>query len=342
MRKLRVLVLVHEDLVPPETTEGRDPKEVALWRTEYDVCHQLRALGHTVRVLGVQSDLAPIRSAIEDFRPDVAFNLLEEFHGVALYDQHIVSYLELMKVPYTGCNPRGLTLSHDKALCRKILGYHRVPGPRFHVFPMNRRTRRPQRLRFPLFVKSAVEDASYGISQASVVTDDARLAERVEFVHEKIGTDALVEEYVDGRELYVSVIGNERLRSFPVLEMDFGKLPEGAHRIATAKIKWDEKYQDSIDLTVARAKELDESAERAISRLAKRVYRLLDMSGYGRIDLRLDADGVPHVIEVNANPDLAFDDLFAETALLAGVKYPQLINRILGLGLRYRAQWRHG
>lgn len=339
-RKLRVLVLVHEDLVPPEHLDGSTPQEVARWRTEYDVCHQLRDLGHDVRVLGVQTDLGVIRSAIEEHRPHLAFNLLEEFHNVAVYDQHVVSYLELMKTPYTGCNPRGLMLSHDKALCRKILSFHRVPGPRFAVFPMDRKIKRPKRLGFPLFVKSAVEDASLGISQASVVHDDEKLFERVRFIHERVGTDALVEEYIDGRELYVSVIGNDRLQAFPVLEMDFGKLPSDAPRIATAKIKWDEEYQDRIDVTVARAKNLPEGAETRIERVAKRVYRILGMSGYARIDMRLDGEGNAHIIEVNANPDLAADDLFAETAALAGIDYAALVRRIVGLGLRYRAQWR--
>lgn len=340
MRALRVLVLVHEDLVPPDSAEGFTEKEIAVWRTEYDVVSTLRRLGHDVQVIGVQTDLAAIREAIEDHRPHIAFNLLEEFHNVAVYDQHVAGYLELMKVPYTGCNPRGLMLSHDKALCRKILTYHRVPGPRFQLFPMNRRTKPSKRLRYPLFVKSAVEDASLGISQASVVTDESKLRARVEFIHESIGTDALVEEYVDGREMYVSVIGNERLQAFPILEMDFGRMAEGAHRIATAKIKWDHEYQDRVDVTVARAKGLDPTVERRIQRMAKRVYRLLDMSGYARVDLRLDADDVPHLIEVNANPDLAADDLFAETALLAGVPYDKLLARIVGLGRRYRAQWR--
>lgn len=339
-KKLRVLVLVHEDLVPPESLEGLDDERRGELRTEFDVCHGLRGLGHEVRVLGVQTDLSPIREAIGEFEPDIAFNLLEEFHGVALYDQHVVSYLELMKTPYTGCNPRGLTLTHDKALCRKILGFHRVPGPRFAVFPMNRKVQRPARLDFPLFVKSAVEDASLGISQASVVNDDEKLGQRVKFIHERVGTDALVEEYVEGREIYVSVMGNDRLVAFPVLEMDFGRMPEEQYRIATAKVKWDEAYQERIDVTVRPATDLDPAVERRISRLARRIFRLLGMSGYARIDLRLDDQGVPHLIEVNANPDLAADDLFAETALLSGIAYPQLLERILRLGLNYRAQWR--
>jgi D-alanine-D-alanine ligase len=173
-----------------------------------------------------------------------------------------------------------------------------------------------------------------------VVTDDEKLAARVKFIHERVGTDALVEEYVDGREIYVSVLGNDRLQAFPILEMDFGKMPDDQYRIASAKVKWDEAYQERIDVTVKPVEGLDPAVVRRISRLARRVFRLLDLSGYARIDLRLDAQDQAHVIEVNANPDLASDDLFAETALLAGIEYPRLLERILRLGLNYRAQWR--
>jgi D-alanine-D-alanine ligase len=340
MKRLRVLVLVHEDLVPPDSLEGTTAKERMAWQTEYDVVIALREMGHNVKVLGLLNDLSILRTAIEEFKPHICFNLLEEFHGVAVYDQHVVSYLELMKTPYTGCNPRGLTIAHDKALCRKILSFHRVPGPRFAVFPMDRKSKRPARLEFPLFVKSAVEDASLGISQASVVYDDEKLMERVGFVHEKIGTDALVEEYIDGRELYVSVMGNLRLQSFPVLEMVFEKLPEVAHRIATAKVKWDEAYQEKIGLDVDVAEDLSEALQRRISRLAKRVYRILGLTGYARLDMRLTESGEIYLIEANPNPDLADGDLFAESAYQAGTSYPTLLRRILNLGLSHRAQWR--
>lgn len=339
MRKLRVLLLVHEDLVPPESLEGHKPADIMKWRTEYDVAQGLSDCGHEVRVLGVRSDLGVIRDAIEDFRPRIAFNLLEEFHGVALYDQHVVSYLELLRMPYTGCNPRGLTLCHDKALCRKILAYHRVPGPRFALFPMARRTQLSSRLRFPLFVKSATEDASWGISQASVVHDEKQLRERVEFIHETVGTDALVEEYVDGRELYVGIIGNQRLRVLPTIEMTFPNLPEGAPRIATEKVKWDENYQKKIGLRTEVPRDLDDRMQRRIADLTKRIYRILGMSGYARLDLRLSPDGIPHLIEVNPNPDLASDDLLADAAEMVDLSYTQMLQKILNLGLRYRAQW---
>src|SRR5262245_29378850 len=201
----RIIVLTHEELVPPEAVD-RETVETAEWKTEYDVMTELRKLGHEVRAVGVARDLTPIRDAIVDWKPHLAFNLLEEFHGVAVYDQHMAAYLELMRQPYTGCNPRGLMLAHDKVLSKKVLSYHRINVPDFVVVAKGRRFRRPKHLEFPLLVKSAVEDASFGIAQASVVTSDAKLADRVSYLHEQLSTDALVEEFVEGRELYVGVM----------------------------------------------------------------------------------------------------------------------------------------
>ncbi len=336
------MLLCHEDLVPPDVLPPDQGSAMEPWRTEYDVVSTLRNLGHEVQVVGVNDDLGVIRRAIDGFHPHIAFNLTEEFHGEAIYDQHVVSYLELMRMPYTGCNPRGLMLAHDKGLCRKILAYHRVNGPRFVVYPMHRKIHPPTRLKYPLFVKSQVEDASLGISQASVVEDEEKLRERVSFVHERIGTDAIVEEYIEGRELYIGILGNQRLRTFPVWEMVFRKIPEGTKRIATAKAKWDAAYQERMGIDIQAAENLAPEVVDRISRMAKRVYRILGLSGYARLDLRLDPEDRIHLIEVNPNPDLAYDDLLAESAQQAGMDYPTLLTRILSLGLQHRVQWYTG
>jgi len=340
MRKLRILVLVHSDLVPPDDLEGCTDKQIAEWKTEYDVVSHLRILGHDVQPLGVSSDLGVIRAAIEEFKPHVCFNMLEEFHGVALYDQHVVSYLELMRQPYTGCNPRGLTLAHDKALSKKLLAFHRIPAPRFRVFPVGRKVQIPKWLEYPLLVKSLTEEASLGISQASLVSSDEKLAERVAFVHEKIGTDAIAEQYIDGRELYLGILGNQRLQTLPLWEMVFTKLPEGSQPIATARVKWDEKYQETIGVKTGPAKDLPKDALDRIARLCKRAYRVLGLSGYARVDMRLAADGTVYVIEANPNPQLALDEEFAESAAHIGIEYETLISRIVSLGRSYRAHWR--
>ena len=227
MKRLRVLVLLHPDLIPPELSAGYTEQQINVWKTEYDVVSTLRAAGHEVRPLGVHDELKPIRDEIDSWKPDVAFSLLEQFHGEVIYDQNVVSYLELMRVPYTGCNPRGLMLARGKDLSKTLVHYHRIPVPAFAVFPKHRKVRRPTRLGLPLIVKSVSEDLSWGISQASVVDSDEKLEERVTFIHERIGTAAIAEQYVEGRELYVGVLGNDRLRVLPVWELEFGNMAHG-------------------------------------------------------------------------------------------------------------------
>jgi len=333
MKPLRVLVLLHPDLVPPDSLKGRSEQEINEWKTQYDVVSTLRALGHDVRPLGVENELKPIRDEIESWKPDVVFNLLEQFHGEAVYDQNVASYLELLRVPYTGCNPRGLVLARGKDLSKKLLIYHRIPLPPFAVFPMRRKVRRPPRLGLPLIVKSLSEDASYGISQASVVESDEKLAERVTFIHERIGTAAIAEQYIEGRELYVGVLGNDRLRVFPIWELDFGSLPQGSRPIATEKVKHDLEYQQRHSIDVGPAKDLSPQVVATIQKAAKRIYRTLELDGYARIDFRLSADGIPYYIEANPNPEIAKAEEFASAAKHDGIEYPELIQRIVTLGI---------
>jgi D-alanine-D-alanine ligase len=332
VKKLRVLALCDESLVPPEDWKGKDVANVE-WKTEFDVMHTLRELGHEVRVLGVGSELGVIRNVISEFKPDIAFNLLEGFAEVPTWDQNVVAYLELLRLDYTGCNSRGLLLSRDKALAKKILSYHRIRGADFVVIPRQRTVRRPRRLRFPLIVKSLTMDASIGISQASVVEDDAKLEERVRFIHNSIGTDALVEEYIEGRELYVGILGNHRLQVLPIWELSFASMPEESRKIATERLKWSMLYQKKHGIVSGPAKDLPEALVRQIGSVCKRVYRSLMLSGYARIDLRLTEDGRVYILEANPNPQLAFGEDFAESAEAAGIEYGPLLERILRLGV---------
>jgi D-alanine-D-alanine ligase len=333
VRRLRVLVLTHPDLVPPESTKGYTPQQINEWKTEYDVVSTLRAAGHEVRPLGVHDELKPVRDAIEEFKPDVVFTLLEQFHGEVIYDQNVASYLELMRIPYTGCNPRGLMLARGKDLSKTLVHYHRIPVPTFGVFPMRRKVKRPARLALPLIVKSLSEDASWGISQASVVDTDEKLAERVAFIHEKIGTAAIAEQYIEGREIYVGVLGNERLRVLPVWELKFGSMAEGAWPIATEKVKHDQNYQERVGILDGPAKDLAPELTSRIERIAKRVYRTLGLDGYARIDFRLTGDGIPYFLEANPNPEIAKSEEFATAARHDGLAYPDLLHRILTLGI---------
>ena len=337
MKSLKVLVLMHKQLVPPEDTSGINTQK-ADWKTEFDVVTTLRKIGHEVEPLGVETDLGIIRSAIDAFKPHIVFNMLEAFHNVAIFESNVVSYLELLKIPYTGCNPRGLLLAKDKGLSKKLMAYHRIPMPEFAVFRRGQKIRVPKAMTFPMIVKSLTEESSVGISQASVVEDEQKLRERITFIHESIGTDALVERFIDGRELYVGVMGNQRLRVFPVWEMQFTNMPDDVHRIATERVKWNPKYQEKYGIQTAELKDAPDGAGDRIRHLCKRVYRSLELSGYARIDLRLDKDGKIYVLEANPNPQIAQNEDFAESAKQAGMPYTDLLQQIITLGLQWRPE----
>jgi D-alanine-D-alanine ligase len=338
LNKLRVLALMHRHLVPPETIEEGTDITAAPWRTEYDVVSSLTAMGHDVRPLPVHDDLGDIRRASEEWKPHIAFNLLEGFDDISIFDQNVVSHLELLKLSYTGCNPRGLLLARDKSLSKKLLAYHRIHVPEFEVVRIGRPIRRSKRLAFPLMVKSLTQEASIGISQASVVDSDDKLKERVAFIHESIGTAAIVEQYIEGRELYVGILGNQTLQALPVWELFFKNMPEGAKRIATDRVKWSVKYQKKYGIDSGPAVDLPEAKSDDIQHLCKRAYRALELSGYARIDLRLDEAGNVWVLEANPNPQIARGEDFAESALKLGITYEAVLQRIINLGLRWQPE----
>jgi D-alanine-D-alanine ligase len=328
---------MQKECMPRESIEGLSPREIAPWKMEYDVCAALANLGHEVREVGVADDLSVVVGACAEPKPDVVFNLLETFYGERSYVPFVLAYLELIRQPYTGCNPAGMILTHSKALAKRILRSHRIRVPDFVVFEKGRRIRRPRRLEFPLIVKSVSEHGSVGIAQTSIVRDDDKLRERVEFIHEQLDTPAMAERYIDGREFYVGILGNRRLTTFPVWELTFDNLPEGVPRIATEKVKWDYGYQEKRGVMTRPADDLPPELAGRIVRISKRAYKALGQTGYARIDLRMDEGGELYFLESNPNPQLAYGEDFAESAEAGGIGYEPLIQRIVNLGLSARA-----
>jgi D-alanine-D-alanine ligase len=333
-KKLKVLVLF--DGVQPTPIDADLSKEMKTeeWETEANVMAALKELGHVPEHLAIFDDVDLVRQKMESFQPDVLFNLVEQFKNNPGFDQNIVSLLEMQGVPFTGCGSTGLTLCKHKGISKKILGHHGIPTPNFVVIPRGQRIGGPRKLKFPILVKPVKEEASYGISRASFVETDESFRERVGFVHEKYSSDAIAEEYIEGRELYVSIMGNTRLTVFPMRELMFREVPPNEPRIATYKAKWDEKYRKRWGLEGQFAENLDAALVKEIEKMCKDIYRLLTIDGYARIDLRLTADNKPYFIEANPNPHLAADEDFAQSALRAGLRYPQLIQAIVGLGMR--------
>lgn len=336
MKHLRVILLIQELLVPPDCFEDLDDDDFDLVKTEYDVRVELENYGHEVLMVGLSDSLAPLDEALASFEPDIVFNLLEEFRGSRERSHAVLAYLELRGVPYTGCNPRGLLLAQDKALSKALLRHHGIQTPNFLVVAEGRKP--PQRrLRFPIIVKSLHGDASEGLSQASVVRSQAKLAARVEFIHRNHG-DALIEEYIPGRELYCGVLGYRKLTALPVWEMRMTKLPANVPNIATERIKWDLAYQEKVGVKIGRARRLSPALEARIQATSKRAFSLLKMSGWGRIDFRLTPEGEPYFLEANPNGDIALVEEFASSAKAAGFSYLELLHAVINIGLRAAKQ----
>lgn len=333
-KKLRVLALF--DAIAPTTLDQDLSAELKTedWKTEANVLGALAQLGHVVEHQAIFDDLDVLRQKLTAFQPDVIFNLADQFKNNRAWDQAIVSFLDMQGVPYTGCGSTGLTLCKHKGISKKILGYHRIHVPEFVMIARGARIARPRRLKFPILVKPLKEEASLGISQASFVENDDQFRERVAFIHERYAGDVIAEEYIEGRELYVSVMGNLQLRVFPIRELVFREVPPDEPKIATYRAKWDEEYRKKWGLQNQFAEGLDPALTARIESTCKRIYRLLTIDGYARIDLRLTAAGEVYFIEANPNPILAEDEDFAQSAAKAGMAYPQLIDRIIRLGLK--------
>jgi D-alanine-D-alanine ligase len=332
-KKLKVLALF--DAIAPTTLDQDLSAELKTddWKTEAHVLAALEKLGHATQHLAIFDDLDLVRQKLQNFEPDVIFNLADQFKNNRAFDQNIVSFLEMQGLPFTGCSSTGLTLCKHKGISKKILGYHRIHVPDFVTIARGKRIARPPRLKFPVLVKPLKEEASFGISQASFVENDDQFKERVQFIHEKYDNDVIAEEYIEGRELYVSILGNHRLQVLPIRELLFREVPPDEPKIATYRAKWDEEYRQRWGLQNQFAEGLDPALVAEIEDRCKRIYHLLTIDGYARLDLRVTANQEVYFIEANPNPILAEDEDFAQSALKAGLTYPQLIERIVRLAL---------
>jgi D-alanine-D-alanine ligase len=328
--KILVLFDLQRSPKPDETPfTMRELREEEDKPTEADVISCLKRLDHEVEQLAVFDNVLAIVEKIRAFAPDVVFNLTESFDTKREHEPNIPALLELLKVKYTGAGPDALLLCKDKSLAKKILAYHHVRVARFVVSKKARPRRTLKRFTFPAFVKPIGEEGSDGISQASFARDEAEALERIRFLHEKFSGDVMIEEYIEGRELYVSVLGSKRLSVFPPRELFFGQVPEDVPKFATFSAKWDDAYRKKWGIKNGPPAALPEGVAEALEYVARKAYRTLKIRGLGRIDVRLTPQNEVIVLEANPNPSLAKEDDFAQSAATAGVPYDQLIQKIL-------------
>ena len=328
---MKVLILfdVAYHSAAAETFSAQELKDEEDKPTEADVLSCLQRLGHDVDTLAVFDDVLCIVEKLKSFAPEVVFNLTESFHSNRAHEPNIPALLELMRVKYTGARPDGLMLCKDKALAKKVLAYHRVRVPHFVISTEQRPLKRLRRFVYPAFVKPVGEESSDGIAKASFAKSEEEALERARFIHEKFHCDALIEEYIDGRELYLSVMGNRKLTVLPPREIFFHDVPEDTPKFATFKAKWDDTYRKKWGIQNGPATELPTGVDARLARLARKVYRVLKIRGFGRVDVRITPAGEVVVIEANPNPSLACEDDFAQSAATAGLPYDALIQKIL-------------
>jgi len=330
-RKLHVTVLVDAAEITKDNPDFEIQPEVPT--TEYHVISALRKLGHEVSVLGAVSDIGTIAGTLTEHSPDLVFNLTEAFDGDRRMDKNIAALLEMLDVPFTGTGAAGLMLCRDKRLCKELLSLHKIRVPRFFSVPWGSRIPVAKTVHYPLVVKPALEDSSEGISNASLVNNSAELQERARYMHERWQQPAIAEEYIDGRELYVGILGNKRLTVLPPREFFFDSNGGAGPQLATYRVKWNEQYREKWNIRFGFA-ELDQATLRNVGHVCKKVFRVLQLRDYGRIDLRLTHDNKVIILEANPNPDLAYGEEVAEAAEHSGLTYEELIDRILHIALR--------
>jgi D-alanine-D-alanine ligase len=330
-RPLSIIVLVDPATIPPDDSQFRNPPDTPI--TEYHVCEGLRLLGHHVTVQGAERDIAVVAKNLAEHDPDLVFNLTEQFCGDRRLDKNIAALLELLDLPFTGAGAMGLMLARDKRLCKEILRLHKIRVPMFISLPHQHAIRVPKNLPYPMVVKPAFEDSSEGISNASLVYDADALRNRAAFIHERWSQPAIAEEYIEGRELYVSVIGNQRLTVLPPRECFFNAEDSEGPVMLTYRCKWDHEYREKWKIEFGFA-ELEPAVLKKIERVCKRAYRALQLQDYGRIDLRLTPEDKLVILEANPNPDIAYGEEVAEAADRAGIDYESLIDRVIRLALK--------
>ncbi len=301
------------------------------------VARALRKAGHKTSVLGGHGDVKKLITGLGRRKPDLVFNLMETFGDSQLGAVGVVGLLDLLGLPYTGGGPGEFYLQEDKGLAKKLLAYEKVLCPDFAVFSRDADFETGGNLRPPFFVKPLRMDASIGIDAKSLVHTVRELMERVAFIHEQVHDSALAEEYVEGREFYVGVLGNQEPTAFPPIEMDFSGMPDGAPHVLDAKAKWDEESAEYKGSKAVLADVPDELRAR-LKKVALDAYRALRVRDYGRVDLRLTEAGEIYVIEVNASCYLEQSGEFATAAKAGGLDYPALVNRIAELALERRAE----
>jgi len=310
-----------------------DLSEVGVLDEMNDIAKALQTSGYRTTVFNVDGDISRFVAFLKDEQPDVVYNLCESVGNESIHEMHAVGIYELMGIPYTGSSPLALGTALNKVRVKELLTYHGLPTPQFQLIKSPVRITLDEKLAFPLIVKPSREDASIGISSDSVVSNLCELKKRVRYIIEQFDQPALVEEYIDGRELNVAILGNRKPLVLPISEIDMSTLPKQYQRIITYNAKWvkgTDEYEHTKGVCPAL---LPPALEARIKEMALQAYQQIGCRDYARIDFRLSKDHKPYILEVNPNPDISDDAGFARSARSYGFTFPDLIARIVECAL---------
>lgn len=321
MGKLKMSVLFSENRTNHQTTHDEVVDQVA---------NALVENGHKVSLLGIQNDLRELLDKLDAEKPDLVFNLCETFDDDYYGEMYVASILSMLNIRFTGTGPSGMSLRQDKAVTKKLLAFYDLPCPQYATFAKDK-LEFAGKMKFPLFVKPLKKDASAGIDDSSLVNEYGDLMKKIDYIHKELHDTALVEEYIEGREFYVSILGNEPVEALPLVEVDFSKLPEQYKHIYSEKAKFDETSEVYNLINFGVATDITPEIRNKITMIGIKAASALQVLDYARVDIRLAQDGSPYVVEVNANPYLERTAEFAVAALQAGMGYATLVNKIVDI-----------
>jgi D-alanine-D-alanine ligase len=334
---MKILVAFDYPLTPPKNGDYAAAIHADDWRPIRNVSEAITRLGHEPILQGVYDNILPLIFNIKRKKPDLVFNLLESFRQQRRYEGALAGLFDLLQVPYTGCSSDALTLCRNKAYTKQLLRQYKIKFPRSVVFPRGKTNRSLKKLTFPMIVKPLGLEGSDGIAQASFVEDEKACIDRVKTIHSKYHSDALAEEYVEGREIYAGILGLDKLTALPLREMLFTNFPDDRPKFATFQAKWNSDFRKKWGIKNTFAKNIDEKVQAEIEEISKTAFRALELSDFARLDLRLTDKNEIYVIEVNPNPNISNDDEIAYAAQRLGISYDQLIQRLLDYGKRKKA-----
>lgn len=331
MASKRIVILFDMATPPPENHDYSEYQKDVTWEAEQGLFKALKELGHEPIFLGVFDDAYRLVKDLNTLKPDLVFNQCCAFKGRRDYEAQVAAILELLEIPFTGTSSLGLSLCQDKNLSKKILAHHHIHVPQWVLSKRETPLRGLKNFSYPAFVKPSREEGSEGISLDSFVENEKDCLERVHFLHGRFKSDVIVEEFVPGREFYVSVMGAKRLTVLPIRELTFREYPEDAPRFATYKAKWDPDYRKRWGIKNEFAKGLSDAQTKEAERMVKKAFEVLELGGFARFDLRLSEQGELVMLEANPNPSLSPWDDFARSCEEAGMNFKSMVEKIIHL-----------